>query len=655
MLGCENLQHPGDELIRSRAEPFQEAKSRPRTSVIALLISAFLVSSTTPVGAQEAAASFDGYSDTGVEVTIPKGSFRGLTDKDRFPEGVEEAWYRYYIQLTNFQPKSSGKLPGLSGLYSHTARGCFPSGPNSPGWSARGLFGAAGSNGAPEGEIPIGSYIYHLNQPGRCGEAIYWDDTSIRPDRWYCVEGYVKVNTPGSADGVVTGWLDGTERFSRSNFVFRRPSETHVGVRELWLDIYYGGRRPTRETLNLRIDEVEVSTSGRVGCIESKTTVVATSGSGLASIASYDPGTGDWSLAHFDGSSFVSKSLTRYQSATQWGSHLVGDFGGDGRDDIASYHPANGTWWVSRSGEFGFKTARWATFSTKDGWNAHLTGDFSGSGRSEIASFNISNGTWWVSTPRSSLDRPEHAANELQFSWFQQPGSEWRDITASQVRHEALAPIQGNANYFDTSLWGDFDTATGWTTQLAGDYDGDGKDDIASYHAESGNWWVSLSSGTGFATTQWDRFSTGRGWSNHLAGDFNGDGRDDIASYHPGSGQWWVSLSTGSGFTTVPWERFNTTTGWSTHVAGDFNGDGSDDIASYYPGSGAWWVSLSTGTGFSTQHWGSFSTTRGWTTQVAGDFDGDGDDDIANFHPASGTWWVNRSTGNGFDIVRWAG
>jgi hypothetical protein len=211
----------------------------------------------------------NGFAGNALQVTIPEGAFRGFGPFDRLPIPVpDEAWYRYHVRLLSWNSADSGKLPGLSGSYSSSAKGCIPSTPDEPGWSARGLFGAAGSNGAPPGQVPIGTYLYHLDQATACGDSLYWGGAYLRPGRWQCVEGHVKLNTPGANDGLVDGWLDGTKRFTKTGIAFRRAEEPSIGIREMWLNVYFGGSWPTPNSLGLTIDQIVVSTEGKVGCLD---------------------------------------------------------------------------------------------------------------------------------------------------------------------------------------------------------------------------------------------------------------------------------------------------------------------------------------------------------------------------------------------------
>ncbi|MFI1796448.1 FG-GAP-like repeat-containing protein [Streptomyces sp. NPDC020379] len=137
---------------------------------------------------------------------------------------------------------------------------------------------------------------------------------------------------------------------------------------------------------------------------------------------------------------------------------------------------------------------------------------------------------------------------------------------------------------------------------VAGDFNGDGKADIGVLY-DYGNrtaLWTFISTGTGFASPKqaWDSGSERWSWSaaKPVAGDFDGDGRTDIAVLYDygrtGSGNrtgLWTFTSTGTGFgtprlawdsSTDPVKSWNWTV--SEPVAGDFNGDGRADLAVMY-------------------------------------------------------------------------
>jgi serralysin len=225
-----------------------------------------------------------------------------------------------------------------------------------------------------------------------------------------------------------------------------------------------------------------------------------------------------------------------------------------------------------------------------------------------------------------------------------------------------------NADSFTTGQWrwatrqGNFWKAQKWS---AGDFNGDGKDDLAKVF-DCGNGQacidVHLSNGSSFYTMQ--RWATNQGgyWNAQqwLVGDFNGDGRADLAKAfnEGGYGSVDVHLSTGSGFII---QRFATRQGrfWDGQkwLAGDFNGDGFTDVAKAFGdgGKSSIDVHLSNGSSFSMQRWatqqGGFWDAQWW---LVGDFDGDGRDDaVLTFANSSGyaDFAIHRSTGSGFAAV----
>jgi hypothetical protein len=190
---------------------------------------------------------------------------------------------------------------------------------------------------------------------------------------------------------------------------------------------------------------------------------------------------------------------------------------------------------------------------------------------------------------------------------------------------------------------------------LVGDFNGDGKADLATFtRGTTGDVFVALSTGNGFNGTGWkwhDAFCFGS--ETPLVGDFNGDGRDDIATFTRGTtGDVFVALSTGSGFTGTGWKWHNQFCyGSELPLIGDFNGDNKDDLATFTRGStGDVFVALSTGGSFSGTGWkwhNAFSF--GSETPLVGDFNGDGKDDLATLtRGSSGDVFVAISKGSYF-------
>ncbi|MEV7612389.1 FG-GAP-like repeat-containing protein [Streptomyces sp. NPDC089799] len=188
-------------------------------------------------------------------------------------------------------------------------------------------------------------------------------------------------------------------------------------------------------------------------------------------------------------------------------------------------------------------------------------------------------------------------------------------------------------------------------TDLAGDFNGDGRSDMATvydYDDSSSALWVLNARGDGGYGEPTVRWTSNKGSFDYnrakwLAGDFNGDGRDDIAAvygYADGSNALWNFLSNADG-TFTPVKGLTAAVGnfdWSKgiYVAGDFNGDKRSDIAMVYDyGDGAaglhTWTGNANGTFNSAVASWRVPTGNWWIFHAsfrAGDVNGDGRDDI---------------------------
>lgn len=216
---------------------------------------------TKRVGASTTTAGFVPLDGAALQVTIPQGQQTG-TGLSFFPRTVlgkdpSELYLSYFLRFgSDWNNSQNGKLPGFGGTYGIGGWGGTPS-DGTNGWSARGKFGEPCSNG----KVHISSYVYHADMVGQYGEGIKWTDgctSGLNKNQWYAIQYYVKVNTPGSSDGILRGWIDGKPVMERTGLRFDDTGKYQI--EKVWMNVFHGGKELAPQTMHLFIDNVVVST-----------------------------------------------------------------------------------------------------------------------------------------------------------------------------------------------------------------------------------------------------------------------------------------------------------------------------------------------------------------------------------------------------------
>jgi Polysaccharide lyase 14 len=241
---------------------------------------------------------------------------------------AQQLYLRYYFKLgTSWSPNmcdssgnvsgSGGKFPGMSDerLTPQCGNGGDP-GDGINCWSMRSAYrncdkysgdGLACANKNPGATTRFGSYLYFYNQEGSTGSAGLWDtyywgqswgnggscsgspnDPYCSPNncsntpndvycgksndggefyngRWYLVEMFVKMNTPGVADGVIKGWINNVLSYEKDNMIFRLVGHDNLHVRNIWLNIYKGGLDGNCNDSEVYLDQLAVATDAQIG------------------------------------------------------------------------------------------------------------------------------------------------------------------------------------------------------------------------------------------------------------------------------------------------------------------------------------------------------------------------------------------------------
>ena len=205
----------------------------------------------------------------------------------------------------------------------------------------------------------------------------------------------------------------------------------------------------------------------------------------------------------------------------------------------------------------------------------------------------------------------------------------------SQVVTPVSSALQGPVNY---------NTGTTPSFVVVGDFNLDGKIDIAVANQGSNSVSVLLGNGDGtFGAAQ--SFTVGSQPTAIAVADFNGDGKPDLAVANMGDDSVSILIGRGDG-TFLPPQRVTAIHSPVSLVAADFNGDGKVDLAVAKAGSNKVGIRLGNGDG-TFQAETDYPADNQPSSIAAGDFNGDGHVDLAVTNKLSNDVSILLGEGNG--------
>ena len=216
---------------------------------------------------------------------------------------------------------------------------------------------------------------------------------------------------------------------------------------------------------------------------------------------------------------------------------VPGDYDGDGKDDIAIYDYTKKKWAIRFSSTGSFSQYDFGVDNA-----VPLQGDYTSNGKCDLAYYNPADGDVYVKQILPSVwdavaefpvvssittVRGNYNSNSrFDFCAFDTPNGVWHIVTE-------LGTSGCATNSYTHDLYG--------AHPVSGDYDKDGVYDLGLFNPSTGEWKIkSVVSPDYFSTntiTTWVP-ETGNGIG--MAGDFDGNGKTDLAIYDPDTSKWYI-------------------------------------------------------------------------------------------------------------------
>lgn len=209
---------------------------------------------------------FQNLSGNAYRIRIGQGANYGTAieakTKNFMGSNPQEIYFRYNLRFASIFRDTSdgGKMPGVAGNTDYCGFGgrkCD----GTDGWSLRGsFFNATDPSNPVYPRVLLGTYAYHADMATTYGDHWPWQMNGlglVEQNRWYSVEQYVKMNTPGYKNGIIRVWIDGKLAFEKTDLNLSTVSGWPI--EKIMVNHWYGGTGLAPHNLAWYMDNLVVA------------------------------------------------------------------------------------------------------------------------------------------------------------------------------------------------------------------------------------------------------------------------------------------------------------------------------------------------------------------------------------------------------------